>query len=341
MPAPVRIGHIEVDRQLHDFVTREALPGTSVDEAAFWRGFAELVQRLALGNAALLRRRDELQSQIDAWHLAHPGAQFDPASYRAFLVEIGYIVPEHASFSIATENVDPEIARIAGPQLVVPVNNARYALNAANARWGSLYDALYGTDVIADDQGAERRGEYNPRRGARVVRFVRDFLDEHFALERGSHHDAVGYSILPRGLEITLYTGVRCGLKESAALAGYQGPPDVPSQILLRHHNLHVEICIDRWHPIGQDDPAGISDVVLESAVTTIQDCEDSVAAVDTENKLLVYRNWLGLMKGTLQAPVDKGNRVYMRRLNPDRRYRTPSGAELCLLYTSPSPRDA
>jgi len=331
MRATVRIDHIEVDQRLYEFVTREAMPGTGVDAARFWTAFDRLVQRLAPRNAALMRRRAELQSQIDAWHLEHPGAPFDPASYRAFLFGIGYLVPEQAPFTIATEGVDPEISRIAGPQLVVPVNNARYALNAANARWGSLYDALYGSDVIAEDAGAERGDGYNPRRGAQVVRFVREFLDEHFTLDRGSHRDAVGYRISTRGLEVDLNRGTPSVLKDSAALAGFQGSPEAPSLILLRHHGLHVEICLDRQHPIGREDAAGISDVVLESAVSTIQDCEDSVTAVTTEDKVLVYRNWLGLMQGTLQAPVEKGNRVLLRRLNPDRRYRTTSGTELVL----------
>ena len=327
----VRVDHIDVDEKLYDFINREAIPGTGMDEAAFWRGFAALARRLAPRNAALLQRRDLLQSQIDAWHRQHPGARFDPASYKAFLVKIGYLVPEQHPFSVTTANVDGEISQVAGPQLVVPVNNARYALNAANARWGSLYDALYGTDVIPDDEGAARGGGYNPRRGTKVIRFVRAFLDEHFPLHEGSHRDAVGYRLSPRGLEVPLKQGTTGVLRDSGGLVGFQGAPESPSLILLKHHGLHVEICIDRQHFIGRDDSAGVSDVVLESAVTTIQDCEDSVAAVDTDDKVLVYRNWLGLMCGSLQARIDKGNRPVLRRLQPDRRYRTPLGTEFVL----------
>ena len=327
----VRIDHIDVDRRLHDFVTREAMPGTGVDAAEFWCGLAALVRRLAPRNAALMKRRDVLQSQIDAWHRQHPGAEFDRASYKGFLVQIGYLEPEREPFSVTTANVDAEISQIAGPQLVVPVNNARYALNAANARWGSLYDALYGTDAIPDDAGAGRGGGYNPRRGAAVIRFVRDFLDENFPLHEGSHRDAVGYRISSRGLKVQLKQGAAAALKDAGDLVGFQGAPESPSLILLKHHGLHVELCIDRRHPIGRDDAAGLSDVVLESAVTTIQDCEDSVAAVTAEDKVLVYRNWLGLMRGTLEAHFEKGGRSLLRRLNPDRRYCSPSGADLVL----------
>jgi malate synthase len=326
----VRVDDIDIDSRLYDFVNQEAIPGTGVDASAFWRGFAALVRRLAARNAALLERRDELQSQIDDWHREHPGAGFDPASYRAFLTRIGYLAPERGPFRISTANVDAEIAEIAGPQLVVPVNNARYALNAANARWGSLYDALYGTDSIPHEDGERRGGGYDPARGAKVIRFVRDFLDDHFTLREASHRDALGYRVSPQGLEIVLKHGVTA-LKDGAALAGYQGPAESPSLILLRHHGLHVELCIDRRHHIGRDDPAGLSDVVIESALTTIQDCEDSVAAVTAEDKVLVYRNWLGLMQGSLQARFDKGGTSLLRRLNPDRRYRTPAGSELVL----------
>jgi len=324
------VDQLKIDQRLYDFVNREALPGTGIDAEDYWRGFAALVRDLAPRNAALLQRRDVLQAQIDAWHLEHPGARFDPMSYKAFLIKIGYLKPEQGSFSVTTEKVDREIAHIAGPQLVVPVNNARYALNAANARWGSLYDALYGTDAIPATEGTASGG-YNPRRGAQVIRFVRDFLDRHFSLDVGTHRDAVGYRISSRGLEVGLAGGASGALVDPDCLKGFQGTPDSPSLILLEHHGLHVELCIDRRHFIGCDDPAGVSDVVLESAITTIQDCEDSVAAVTTEEKLLVYRNWLGLMQGSLQAQVDKGDISLIRRLNPDRRYRTPSGAELVL----------
>ncbi len=331
MPETVCVDSIEIDRRLYDFVVREAIPGTGVAAADFWHGFAALTSRLAPQNVVLMQRRDLLQSQIDAWHREHPGAAFDRASYRAFLIQIGYLVPERAPFRVATANVDLEISHVAGPQLVVPINNARYALNAANARWGSLYDALYGTDALPDKEGAGRGDGFNPRRGAQVIRFVRNFLDEHFALTDGSHRDAVGYRVSGRGLEILLKQGGIGLLKDSNAFAGFQGASESPSLILLKRHGLHVELRIDREHAIGRNDPAGLSDVVLESAVTTIQDCEDSVAAVTTEDKILVYRNWLGLMRGTLQAHVDKANRSLVRRLNPDRCYRTPSGAELVL----------
>jgi malate synthase len=331
MPAPVRIDHIEVDSLLYDFVTREAMPGTGIEAMPFWQGFAALVRRLAARNAQLLRRRDLLQSQIDAWHREHAGAGFDAALYRDFLAQIGYLVPDTGPFRIGTAHVDEEIAHVAGPQLVVPVNNARYALNAANARWGSLYDALYGSDVIPAEADAKRPGGYDPKRGARVIRFVRDFLDAHFPLGTGSHRDAVGYRLGTHGLEVTLPHGTAAGLADARALVGYQGDAAAPSRILLKHHGLHVELCIDRDHPIGRDDPAGLCDVVLESAVTTIQDCEDSVAAVDTAEKVQVYRNWLGLMRGTLQAQVAKGDATMLRRLNPDRRYRSPSGSEISL----------
>jgi malate synthase len=330
MRAKVTIGPVEVDSVLHDFVSREALPGTGVDEPAFWTGFVALLDRLAPRNAELLQKRDRLQSLIDDWHRQHPGANFDAASYKTLLSDIGYWVPEGPPFAVSTTNVDAEIATIAGPQLVVPVNNARYALNAANARWGSLYDALYGTDAIPE-AGARRGDSYNPERGARVIEFARRFLDQSFPLERGTHRDAVGYRLSERGLEIELKQGGATALTDPAALAGYQGAAAAPSVVLLVHHGLHVEIHIDRQHYIGRDDPAGISDVVLESAVTTIQDCEDSVAAVSTEDKVLVYRNWLGLMKGTLEAQLTKGAKTVVRRLNGERRYRTASGADLVL----------
>jgi malate synthase len=330
MRAIVKVDPIEVDKVLFDFVAREALPGTGVDEQAFWKGFASLVSRLAPRNAALLAKRDRLQASIDAWHRDHPGAQFDARSYRTFLTDIGYLVPELSAFTVDTADVDPEIAHIAGPQLVVPVSNARYALNAANARWGSLYDALYGTDAIARG-GPSRSGTYDPERGARVIEFARNFLDASFPLSAGAHRDVVGYRIAGAGLEVKLRTGSTASLGDPAALAGFQGEATAPSVVLLKHHGLHVEVHIDRQHMIGRGDPAGISDVVIESAITTIQDCEDSVAATSTEDKVGVYRNWLGLMRGTLEAHVEKGSKTVLRRLNPDRRYRTPAGAELVL----------
>jgi malate synthase len=327
MSERVRAGDIEIDSTLHDFVGREAAPGTGVDPSEFWRGFAALVRRLAPRNAALLARRDTLQSQIDDWHRSHPGALFDATGYRAFLAEIGYLQPERGAFAIGTLNVDAEIARIAGPQLVVPITNARYALNAANARWGSLYDALYGTDVI---EGAHRAGGYDAERGARVIAYVRGFLDDHFTLSEGSYGEARGFRICAEGLRVALAHG-ESALKDPAAVVGYQGSAESPSVVLLKHHGLHVEVHIDRGHYIGRGDPAGVSDVVIESAITTIQDLEDSVSTVAVAEKVLGYRNWLGLMRGTLQATVDKGGASRIRRLNPERRYRTVAGSELAL----------
>ncbi len=325
-----KVDGIEVDGVLYDFVAREALPGTGITEAAFWSGFANLARRLSPRSAQLLEKRDRLQSSIDAWHREHPGAQFDAPGYKSFLIDIGYLVPERGAFTVDTSGVDAEIAHVAGPQLVVPVNNARYALNAANARWGSLYDALYGTDAVPRD-GAAREGGYNPQRGAKVIEFARGFLDASFPLSAGTHRDAAAYRVSATGLDIDLRSGSAVSLESPAGFAGFQGEAASPSAILLKHHGLHVELLIDRQHFIGRDDPAGISDVVLESALTTIQDCEDSVAAVSVADKVAVYRNWLGLMKGTLEARLEKGDKAILRRLNADRRYRTLSGASLVL----------
>ena len=330
MRATVSVDELKVDQGLYDFINNEAIPDTGVQAQAFWRGFASLVRTLAPRNAALLRKRDELQAKIDTWHRQNPGPGFDHAKYKAFLSEIGYLVGEGAPFAVSTADVDAEIAHIAGPQLVVPVSNARYALNAANARWGSLYDALYGTDAIPE-AGAARGPKYNPQRGAQVIAFARNFLDQNFALANGSHRDAVSYQVADGGLEVVLKDGRTTGLQHSAAFKGWQGERGFPSLLLLQHHGLHVELHIDRSHYIGRDDAAGISDVVLESAITTIQDCEDSVAAVDAEDKIHVYRNWLGLMKSSLQARVEKGPNSMIRRLNADRRYLTPAGKELVL----------
>jgi malate synthase len=330
MRAIVGIDHLGIDKVLYDFVNDEAMPGTGVHELPYWSGFAALVRALAPRNTALLRRRDELQSKIDAWHRQYPGAAFDHTRYKAYLLEIGYLVTEKPPFAVDTAHVDAEIAQIAGPQLVVPVTNARYALNAANARWGSLYDALYGTDAIPED-GAGRTGQYNPQRGARVIAFARDFLDEHFALAGGSHYDAVAYRPAAAGLTVQLKSGSVTTLKDAAAFRGFQGDSHSPAVLLLVHHGLHVELHIDRTHFIGRDDPAGVCDVFLESAITTIQDCEDSVAAVDADDKVQAYRNWLGLMNGSLEARIVKGGQAQLRRLNADRHYRTPNGEDFVL----------
>jgi len=329
MRSTASVDGLDIHPLLYDFVNDEVLPGTGVDQQGFWSGFAHLVRTLGSRNAALLARRDELQAKIDAWHRQHAGATFDHARYAAFLREIGYLVPEQGAFTIDTAGVDPEIAVVAAPQLVVPVSNARYALNAANARWGSLYDALYGTDVIPEDDGAARGGGYNPRRGARVIAFARDFLDAHFTLADGSHRDVQAYRVDAQGLAAEAGDGRVLRLRDAAAFRGFRGEAAAPGALLLVHHGLHVELTIDRTHTIGRDDAAGISDVLLESAVTTIQDCEDSVAAVDAEDKVQVYRNWLGLMSGKLEAPIDKGGKSTLRRLNPDRRYRTSGGEDL------------
>ena len=331
MRATVQLDQLAIDKALYEFVNEEVLPGTALGAREFWSGFTALARSMAPRNAALLDCRDEMQLKIDRWHRQSPGPHFDSARYRAFLNEIGYLVAEGEPFAVITANVDDEIARIAGPQLVVPVSNARYALNAANARWGSLYDALYGTDVIPAEAGARRAGEYNPQRGAKVIAFVRDFLDKHFALIQGSHRDAVNYHLSDGALRVELNSGKTTQLKDPASFAGFQGEGISPKVLLLMHNNLHVELHIDRTHHIGCNDLAGISDVVLESAITTIQDLEDSVAAVDADDKINVYRNWLGLMKGDLQARLQKGPNSMVRRLNADRQYKKPQGGELVL----------
>lgn len=321
----VEVGGLGVARVLHDFVVGEALPGTGIEPAVFWPLFGALMRNLAPRNAALLARRAELQDQIDAWYGAHAGQAHDPAAYEAFLREIGYLVPEPPPFEIETANVDPEIASIAGPQLVVPLMNARYALNAANARWGSLYDALYGTDAIAETDGAERGRSYNKVRGKRVVARAREALDLAAPLSEGSHGDATGYAVEASTLVVRT-AGGRIGLADPTRFVGYTGDASAPATVLFRHNGLHLELRIDRAHAIGQDDPAGVADLALEAAVTTIMDCEDSVAAVDAADKVAVYRNWLGLVKGTLTATLEKGGRTVERRLNPDRAYTRADG---------------
>jgi malate synthase len=325
----VPIGPLGVDSLLHNFVNQEILLGTKVSSEAFWRGLAELVRDLLPTNQSLLEKRDRLQAQIDDWHRKHPGAAFDAAAYRSFLTEIGYLTAEGAAFQVETANVDAEIAHIAGPQLVVPVDNARYALNAANARWGSLYDALYGTDAINEGLPIPSGG-YDPARGARVIAYVRAFLDEHFKLAQGSHADARSY-VIKNGQLVVQLAGATTTITDSGALVGYVGEASAPTALLFKHHGLHVEIRFDRTQSIGRTDAAGIADVVIESAITTIQDCEDSVAAVDAADKVRVYRNWLGLMKGTLQASFPKGGQQMVRKLNSDRSYTKPTGGTLTL----------
>jgi malate synthase len=330
-------GGLQVATSLYRFVADEALPaaGTGLDEAAFWAGAAGIIADLTPVNHALLRRRDELQAAIDAWHLANaapphdPGA-YDAGRYQAFLEEIGYLVPDPGPFQVGTERVDPEIATVAGPQLVVPVTNARFAINAANARWGSLYDAFYGTDAIPEDDGATRAGGYNPVRGRKVIETVRGILDQAVPLAGASHRDVTAYSVTAGGLVAQVPAGpVR--LADPAAFAGYAGDPGSPARVLLRHHGLHFELVIDRAGAIGGTDPAGIQDVLAEAAVTTIVDFEDSVAAVDAADKVAAYRNWLGLNTGELSAPVEKGGRSFTRVLEPDRTYTGPAGQPVTL----------
>ena len=324
-----------VAAELKAFMAGEALPGTGVEEEHFWQAFSEIVHELAPKNRALIEKREALQDLIDKWHREH-GAPSDLAAYKAFLGEIGYLLPEGPDFKVATANVDPEIAEIAGPQLVVPVMNARYALNAANARWGSLYDALYGTDAIPETDGAERGKGYNPKRGEKVMAWAKDHLMNFVTPAIEDFSDVVSLAVEDGKLVATLSDGDRALVSGSrtngeGAFAGYRGDPTAPTAVLLRKNGLHAEIIVDRSHPIGKTDPAGIADVILESAVTTIQDCEDSVAAVDAEDKVTVYRNWLGLMKGDLEESFEKGGKTLTRRLASDRAYTAPDGSTLTL----------
>ncbi|MBU1491887.1 MAG: malate synthase G, partial [Gammaproteobacteria bacterium] len=297
MTERVQVGGLQVAKVLFDFVNNEAIPGTGVSAEAFWAGAEAVLNDLAPKNRALLAKRDQLQAQIDAWHQARAGQAHDAAAYKAFLQEIGYLLPQPADFQVSTGNVDEEIARMAGPQLVVPVMNARFALNASNARWGSLYDALYGTDAISEDGGAEKGRGYNKVRGDKVIAFARAFLDEAAPLAAGSHVDSSGYRIEAGKLVVSLKGGSNSGLLDDAQLLGYQGEASAPNAVLLKHNGLHFEIQIDASSPIGSTDAAGVKDVLMEAALTTIMDCEDSVAAVDADDKTLIYRNWLGLMK--------------------------------------------
>jgi len=333
MTERVQAGGLQVAKPLYDLIVGQALPGTGVDAERFWSGLADIVRDLTPRNRELLAVRDQLQARIDQWHRDNPGRHHDP-SYRSFLEEIGYLRPEGKDFQVSTANIDPEIADVGGPQLVVPVNNARYALNAANARWGSLYDALYGTDVIPETDGAEKGQSFNPVRGQRVVAWAAAFLDRSFPLAEGGHADATAYAVAEEGgrrfLRVTLAGGATTGLQDPTQFVGYDGG-EAPSAVLLRRNGLHAEIQIDAQDPIGREHAAGVRDVLLESAVTAIQDCEDSVAAVDGEDKTGVYGNWLGLMKGDLSETFEKGGRQVTRRLNPDRRYSAPDGGTLTL----------
>ena len=326
MTARTPLHGLQVANELHRFVEEQVLPGTGVNSEAFWAGFSQIVSDLAPKNAALLAERDRIQAEMDAWHQAHPGPIADMAAYQAFLAQIGYIVPAPAEVHATTSNVDDELAVQAGPQLVVPVLNARYALNAANARWGSLYDALYGTDAIPEDGGAEKGAGYNPARGAKVIAFARQFLDQSAPLAGASHQDAAGYAIVDGQLAVKLANGGSAALANPAQLVGYQGDAAAPSSVLLVNNGLHIDIRIDRSTTIGASDAAGVADVVLEAALSTILDLEDSVAAVDAEDKVLGYSNWLGILRGTLTETFSKGGKALTRGLNQDRVYTAANG---------------
>ncbi|MFN9727574.1 malate synthase G [Acidovorax sp.] len=327
----ISVHGLQVAPSLYRFVQDKVLPGTGLDPAAFWKGFDSIVTELAPRNIALLAERDRLQTELDTWHKANPGTIKNMVAYRSFLEKIGYLVPQPAEVKATTANVDDELATQAGPQLVVPILNARYALNAANARWGSLYDALYGTDAIPETDGAEKGKGYNPVRGAKVIAFARQVLDDTAPLASGSHKDSTGYKVAGGQLVVSLANGSTTGLKDPSQLKGYQGDAAAPSSVLLQHNGLHLDIQINRSTPIGQSDAAGVSDLVLEAALSTILDLEDSVAAVDADDKVLGYSNWLGIIQATLTEQVAKGGKTFTRGLNPDRIYTGPAGGEVRL----------
>jgi malate synthase len=335
MTARTTIHRLQVASNLADFINSRVLPGTGVEPAAFWAGFDAIVHDLAPKNAALLAERDRLQTAMDAWHTRHPGPIRNMAKYQAHLEKIGYLVPVPADVKVKTKNVDAELALQAGPQLVVPITNARYALNAANARWGSLYDALYGTDALPETDGATRTVDgqpgYNPVRGAKVIDYARHVLDRTAPLAKASHLDATGYSIVDGALVVALKNGKTAGLKKARQLVGWQGDAAAPSSVLLQHNGLHLDIRIDRSTPIGASDAAGVADLVLESALSTILDLEDSVAVVDADDKVQAYGNWLGILQATLTEEVSKGGKTFTRGLNPDRVYTAPGGATVTL----------
>ena len=318
--------NLQVSEALVKFIENEALPNTGVNSEVFWSELEAILDKFVPQNKALLQKRTSFKNKIDDFYKTNKGKKIIPDDYIKFLKDINYIVPVGSDFQINTKNVDPELSLNAGPQLVVPVMNARYALNAANARWGSMYDALYGTDVISEENGAEKGKSYNPIRGQNVVNYCREFLDKYFPLEKGSHKDTVSYVINDNSLQVTLSNDEKTKLKDDSKFVGYQGQLDNPLCILLKNNNLHVEIIIDKSGVIGAKDPAGINDIIIESALTTIQDCEDSIAAVDAEDKVLAYRNWLGLMKGDLQDTFEKNGTKITRELNPDKVYQSKNG---------------
>ncbi len=331
MTERVQVGGLQVAKVLYDFVNEQAIPGTGVDADKFWEGAVQVLKDLAPKNRALLEKRDALQAKIDQWHQDRKGQPHDAAAYKAFLQEIGYLLPEAEDFQASTQNVDEEIASMGGPQLVVPVTNARFALNAANARWGSLYDALYGSDAISEADGAEITKGYNKVRGDKVIAWGRNFLDTAAPLAAGSHADATGYSIVDGKLVVAMKGGSNSGLRDDAQLIGYRGDLASPALVLLKNNGLHIEVHFDREHLVGQTDAAGVKDIVLEASITTIIDAEDSVAAVDADDKTLVYRNWLGLMKGDLSESVTKGDKTFTRTMNPDREYTGINGETVSL----------
>lgn len=329
MPEYVTVGKIKVAKIIYDFFSEKVVPEAELDVDKFWQDFEQIVLDFTPRNRELLEKRERLQEQIDEWHKENK--EFDPAKYKAFLEEIGYLEEEVEDFEISTTNIDDEIAKVAGPQLVVPINNARYAINAANARWGSLYDAFYGSDIIPEDNGAQKGTTYNPVRGNKVIAKSREFLDMAVPLASGSHHDSTKYEVKDGKLLVTLKEGKQVGLKDEVKFVGYQGDEASPSSILLKNNGLHIDIQIDPNDPVGKTDAAGVKDIVLESAITTIMDCEDSVTAVDAQDKLEVYENWLGLIRGELTATFRKGDRTIERKFNDDRVYKTPEGGELTL----------
>ncbi|WP_425879846.1 malate synthase G [Acinetobacter sp. TWP2-2-3] len=325
MTARIQKGKLAIAKELYDFIENEALPGSGLDSETYWKNFEQVVVDLSPKNKALLAKRDDIQAKIDEWHRNNT---FELQAYKAFLTEIGYLLPEVEDFQISTQNVDEEIAVLAGPQLVVPVRNARYCLNAANARWGSLYDALYGFDVISEEDGAEKGKGYNPKRGEKVVAFAKNFLDETFPFAQGSHADATQYAVEANALVVTLKDGSKTTVADAAKFVGYNGEASAPTEIVFKNNGLHAIVQINASSPIGQTDAAGVKDVVLEAAVTTIQDLEDSIAAVDAEEKVEGYRNWLGLMKGTLEESIEKNGKTVTRKLNEDRTFKNVEGGE-------------
>lgn len=331
MTQTVKLSGLTINQGLFDFIENEALPESGVSSSHFWPSFAQIIKDLSDDNAKLLIQRETLQSKIDQWHKENFGDKFNFANYKQFLTDIDYLAPVVDDFSISTENIDAELATIAGPQLVVPIMNARFALNAVNARWGSLYDALYGTDVISNDGGAEKSNAYNPVRGAKVIHYAKDFLDQAIPLIDGSHQDAVGYHLNEQQLIVSLNNGQQSALKDNTAFIGFTGSINQPDTLAFKHNHLHLELVFDATSAIGKADPSTLSDVILESALTTIMDCEDSVAAVDGEDKVIAYRNWLGLMKGNLTENISKAGKSFTRKMNNDKEYQRLSGDTISL----------